>query len=170
MNRFISIFVSGLLLGVTGSQVMAANGFEMEVPVMEASARYVLVREYRPEKVCREVAVTQPSSSNSHTPEILGALIGGAVGKEVSDSNTAKVAGALLGASIARDIEKQNQRKNAQTVGTQVVCETIQREVEVRKIDGYDVSYKFNGVVFKGSVDERPGDTLRIWVSTTPLN
>ena len=167
-NRICSILTAGIVLALASNVATGAQGFETEVTVLDSSPRYVWVREYRPERVCKEVQVSRSAGHNSHTPEIVGAIVGGALGKEISDSRTSKVAGALLGASIARDIEKSNQR-NAGTT-TEVVCETINKEVEVRQLEGYDVTYEFGGKVFNGVVNSNPGNRIRVWVSATPVN
>lgn len=153
---------------ILASNFAIAQEFEIEVPVLESSERYVFVQESRPEEVCREVTVKEPAGHNSHTPEIVGAIVGGALGKEIHDSKSAKVAGALLGASIARDIEKRSRRRNA-TTRTELVCNTVNKNVQVRKIDGYSVKYKFGNETLSSVVDSNPGSTIRIRVSATPI-
>jgi len=169
----------GLLIGVAALTGVLANGvsnadysgtFEVEAQVISFSERYTRVKEIRPVKECREVQVRSGGSTSSDTPELLGAIVGGAIGKEIdggSDSST--VIGALLGASIASDIEK-NAQKGKGTTRTEVRCTTVETEVETQRLDGYNVAYEYQGHLFRATTPTRPGSTIRVKVLALPVD
>ena len=131
MKKTIGFAISILALtGVAlsgGAQAEFSGTYEINVPVLSYSERYITVTEVRPVQECREVAVSVGGSTSSDTPELLGAVIGGAIGKEIDDdSKSSTVIGALLGASIASDLEKKNaQGKGGTRMETR--CTTVER-------------------------------------------
>ncbi len=169
------VYLATILFGLTvaaGSVVVIAasppsiNG---EAQVISTTERYVNVRELRPTKECREVQVSSSGSTSSDTPELIGAILGGAIGKELDDSSDAgAVIGGLLGASIASDLEKSNAR-NKGSSRTEVQCVTVDREVEVRRHDGYDVTYEYDGHLFTYKMKNAPGITIPVRVFVLPV-
>ena len=169
------VYLATVLFGLTvvaGSAVVIAasppsiNG---EARVISTTERYVTVREVRPTEECREVQVSSSGSTSSDTPELLGAIIGGAIGKEFDDSSDAgAIIGGLLGASIASDMEKKN-AQNRGSSRTEVQCATVNREVEVRRADGYDVTYEYDGHLFTYKMNNYPGTTIPVRVFVLPV-
>ncbi len=165
------LFCSSLML----AQSASTPSFQAQARVIDVSERYITVRELQPREECRQVQVRRGGKdTSSDTPEILGALIGGAVGKNLDDDNasggkTGAVLGALLGASIASDIEKQNAQGSGEVV-TELRCTTVQTEVEVRRMNGYNVSYEYGGNIFSTTMKSRPGDTVNVNVYVLPVN
>ena len=143
-----------------------------EARVIAVNERYVTVIEQRPVEECRDVTVnTGSGSTSSDTPEILGLLIGGAIGKQLDDDNgdTGATIGAILGASIASDMEKKNAQRNSQgTSSTQRRCTTVHREVEVQRVDGYDVTYEYDDKLFTWTMKRRPGATIPVKIYVLP--
>lgn len=166
-----------LMLAATGPSLAASKGVLVTVPVLSVTPRVVDVVKSMPTEQCREVIVQRGGDGggghNSHTPEILGAIVGGTVGKEISDSDTTKLAGALLGASIARDIDKKNQRERAERsrrTTTQLQCSTVYTEQTVREASGYNVRFEHAGTIFDSVVNERPGATMQVMIYAIPLD
>ena len=96
----------------------------------------------------------------------LGAILGGAIGKELGGgSDGGALLGAILGASVGSDIENQQADGSA---GTETVCRTVYREVQVQKIDGYVVAYEYNGRRLISKVNSQPGQYISVWVNVMP--
>ena len=173
MRKITGIFIGAMALtGVAlSSAVLAENSgvFETDAQVISFSERYTKVKEYRPVKECREVQVREGGSTSSDTPELLGAIVGGAIGKEIDDNKSSTVIGALLGASIASDMEKKNAQSKGR-VRTEVRCTTVETEVETNRLDGYNVAYEYQGHLFRATTPNRPGSTIRIKVYALPVN
>lgn len=160
----------GLITPALSSASDAPSSIEGEARVVRVDERFVTVIEQRPVEQCRNVQVsTGGGSTSSDTPEILGLLIGGAIGKQLDDDNgdTGATIGAILGASVASDLEKQNAQKSARTT-TQVQCSTVYRDVEVRRVDGYDVTYEYEDRLFTSAMKRRPGATIPVKIYVLP--
>ena len=173
--KIISTVAAVVTLGFTAPIVMSSDSVDGQARVLKSTERYVTVRELRPTEQCREVVVEGRSgSTSSDTPELLGAVIGGAIGKNISDSGdkdgkTGAIIGSLLGASIASDIEKKNAQNKRTSSRTEVRCTTVQREVEVQRIDGYNVTYEYQGDIFTSQMSSRPGSTIPVRVYVLPV-
>ncbi len=179
MNRF-KLFLTAFLLGslsLTGFSVWSASNetapsLNGEARVIRVVDRIVNVIEQRPVEECRKVTVRKSKSTNSDTPELIGLLVGGAIGKEFDDSDgdssTGATIGAILGASIASDIEKQNAQASGKT-STEIRCDTVYKEVQVQRVDGYDVTFEYADKLFTWKMAQRPGSTIPIKIYVLPV-
>ena len=121
----------------------------------------------RPQTSCYTTHRTV-SSHNSGTSTVVGAIIGGAIGHAIGHNKSNKrvgmVAGAALGGAIGHDVGRESSR----TV-TDRDCYTTHHQVEhVTHIDGYDVSYSYNGRIYKTFTPNHPGKRIKIRVSVEP--
>lgn len=145
-------------------------------PLYRTVTRYEPVRDCWMEDVTyRERRPTgNPGSTAGRT--ILGGLIGGAVGSQLGGGrgrDAATVAGVLIGSAIANDHARQDnweEDRNRTVVRTDQVerCRTTERPYEERVVDGYQVTYEYNGQRYETRMDRDPGRTLRVWVSVRP--
>lgn len=130
---------------------------------------------------------------------LLGGLIGGLVGNRISDGGSRPVltvAGAALGATIAGDLSRR-QHGDRDPYGGPAYrdpyarpsyrnsyagpayrnhepryvrrCTRTPGSAPARVVDGYDVTYRYNGQTFSKWLPEHPGSTLPITVSVSPL-
>lgn len=107
---------------------------------------------------------------------ILGALIGAGIGNSIGSGDgrrVATVAGALIGSAVGHDVgERRRDREDAN--GSQPVAYTQQRcdlryETSYQeRIDGYRVTYEYNGQRFVTQLPYDPGKRLRIRVNVEP--
>lgn len=114
---------------------------------------------------------------DSKTPEILGAIIGGAIGNRFGHGDGRKiatVAGAVLGGSVGRDIKHQNRYRNRHG-NAGVAYETVQRcelrdsYVTKERVVAYDVTYKYRGNVFQTQMRDEPGNKIKVKVTVDPV-
>ena len=113
---------------------------------------------------------TRSHASRSRTPEILGGIIGAAIGHEFGrgrGKDVATVAGAVLGASVAHDVKRNNTRRGS-TYEVVQRCEIKDSYTKHKRVVGYDVAYRFNGRVFYTQMAQHPGKKIRVNVSVTP--
>ncbi len=156
-----------LILAASG-QIHSSQTLPATASVLSYSERFVYVTKEIPEEECRQVSVRDSGSTSSHTPELLGAIVGGSLANELDDSNTSKLAGVLLGASIGSDLEKRHKKNNSSS-RTELRCETVYKSVEVRERAGYNVSYNYKGDTFSSTVSRRPGSTIDVEVHVVPV-
>lgn len=119
--------------------------------------------------------------NGSYTNEIIGGVIGAAVGNQVGKSGGGKardvvtVIGGVLGASVAHDIERRNTRRNGSNdryqqnrYKTVEHCEIKDSYTTERKVVGYDVAYQYNGKTFHTQSNQHPGKRIRVQVLVKP--
>jgi len=109
---------------------------------------------------------------NTRTPEILGGLIGAALGHNVGNGrgqDVATVAGAVLGASVGRDIKKNTQSRHGATYQVVQRCEVRNSYTTQEQIVGYDVAYRYNGEVFHTHMNQHPGKRIKVRVTVNPV-
>jgi uncharacterized protein YcfJ len=103
---------------------------------------------------------------------LLGAVIGAAIGNQIGHGDGRRAAtagGAVIGAAIGRN---QAERRAAQLPPgreyTVQRCETRYREDVQERIDGYRVTYIYNGRRQVTELPYRPGDRIRVRVDVSP--
>ncbi len=132
--------------------------------------RVVRVNEPRRECWDEEVPVYE-TGYRSSTPMILGGIIGGAAGNTMGKGrgkDAATIAGVLLGGSIGRDIGQDHQRPATVHHVTETRCRQVNDYREEERVDGYDVSYRYQGQLYHTRMPYDPGKKVRIRVSVEP--
>ncbi len=165
--------IAASLMVVSGAALADYNGATIdEATVLSANPVYRTVRINDPVEQCWDEPVQVPAQSGyrSYTPTILGSIVGAAVGNEFGSGrgkDLATVAGAVLGGSVGRDVQARNQSRNSRVVYEQR-CETVNNYRTEERLDGYDVTYRYNGQVYNTYTQHDPGPTLRVSVSVVP--
>lgn len=134
--------------------------------------------------------------TGSATGPLLGGLLGGLIGHQFGDGRgrtALTIAGAALGASLASDRAASRERASRHSrhydthrrdgygygdsygyddgygYDTRRGC-TVERSVSrSRRVEGYDVTYRYHGRTFHKFVTEPPGDTVAVRVDVEPL-
>lgn len=127
------------------------------------------------EQVQVKKRVPYGSGNGSYTNEIIGGVVGAAVGNQVGkigrgNRDVGTVVGAVLGATVANGIEGRVARNKASNQAYETVehCETKDSYTTERKVVGYDVAYKYNGNVYHTQSDQHPGNRIRVQVIVKP--
>jgi uncharacterized protein YcfJ len=119
------------------------------------------------------VTVQQPTNGKTYTPEILGSILGAAVGNQFGGGrgrDVATIAGAVLGGSLGHDIKRR--RSYASQGSREVVeqrCRTINEQHVEERIDGYEVTYRFRGRDYATRMPYDPGDHIPVRVTVEPV-
>ena len=124
--------------------------------------------------VCDEVEVRRGSGDpNRIAGTAAGAVIGGVIGSQVGSGrgrDAATAAGAVIGAGIGHS---QAQKRNAANQGppreyTVERCDTRYSQHWEERVDGYKVTYVYNGRRQVTELPYRPGDRIRVRVDVSP--
>jgi uncharacterized protein YcfJ len=113
-----------------------------------------------------------PFSYNHVGGTLLGGAIGTVVGNQIGrgrGKDVARVAGALIGGAIGHNVSVDRQRQ-LHGVGGRVVerCDVRYRDRFEERIEGYDVTYEYAGREYLTRLPYDPGDRLRVRVDVTP--
>ena len=166
------IVVTSLAL-VTGVSFSYDNNSNLrEAEVISANPVYRTVKVSTPQQQCWQEAVQVPVKQNtSYTPEIFGSIIGAGVGRLFGSGrgqDVATVAGAVLGGSIGRDQKNKRQQNNSQVVYEQR-CKVVDEYHTEEQLQGYDVTYEYDGSIYTARTANDPGSTLTVSVNVVPV-
>jgi len=175
LNKVSSVLLPATLLAMSSvAHAEYGQGSIDEADVLSADPVYRTVRINEPTEQCWDEKVATPASSGykSHTPKILGAIIGAAVGNEFGSGrgrDLATAAGAVLGGSIGRDAQANHRSKHHGGYTYQKRCEVVDSYRTEERLDGYDVTYRYNGQVGSTFTKHDPGSTIRVSVNVVPV-
>lgn len=171
-TKLAALASTAMLLGTSAAH--AATYDYAKVISSQPIVNYVTVK--TPVQECWEE--TQYYSVNNHTGRnaggtLLGAIIGGVVGHQIGSgrgNEAATVAGSLIGAAIGNGAARNNRNGNnaAQQARQVQRCKTSYREQREERIDGYRVTYRYNGQKYQTEMPYDPGQTIRVRVDIRP--
>jgi uncharacterized protein YcfJ len=104
---------------------------------------------------------------------LVGALIGGVVGHQFGSghgNDAATVAGTLIGAAIGSESSRSRHGDyGVERVARPVErCETRYQAHREKRIDGYSVTYRYNGQNYRTEMPYDPGRKIRVRVDVRP--
>lgn len=103
-------------------------------------------------------AYRERRGGDSFTGTVVGGLIGAAIGHEVGHSGHATAAGGLIGATIGNNVAGSG--RQVTRYEDREVCTTGYRTEYQRELVGYDVTYRYDGRVYKTETRHHPGDRI----------
>ena len=133
--------------------------------------RDVRVRESR--QVCEEVPVVERTTYRGGPDPgavLVGAVIGGVIGHQFgggSGKDAATAAGAFIGANHAAQNTYQGRRVVEREV-YETRCETVRPVRYEERIEGYDVTYRYQGRLYHTRSHYPPGKRIRVRVDVSP--
>jgi uncharacterized protein YcfJ len=102
---------------------------------------------------------------SSHTPAVLGAIIGGVIGHQFDNGhsrhNIGTVAGALLGGSVGYDAARRDSGYQTRSVER---CAVNSRQDWEDRIEGYKVTYVYRGRQYCTTMPYNPGSRVQVRV------
>ncbi len=180
MKKFASVYgvvaVSALLAGAAyaGPKHKHHHGHEDHARVIKVKPITEIVEVSVPQRECWTEHVTRYRGTHtSYTPEILGGILGAAVGNQFGSGSGRKVAtaaGALLGGSIGHDYKHRRYGGGGYAYTEPVErCEVRHAYHSEERIVGYKVKYRYHGRVYHTRMDRHPGDRIPVRVNVTPV-
>ena len=154
---------------ILASQLTFAGSFVDSATVTSVEKVFKQYRVDEPYQECY-IKETVQSGDGSATNELMGAVLGGAIGNKLGDGDgkdAMTIFGAFLGASLANDAEKAN---GTGTVVSQEVCENKVRQVIDKRLSHYRVTVDYDGREVSFSSKKRPyDDVIKVEVSVEGL-
>jgi len=161
MNRKILTTVFTLLTLSCSATTFAHGRYEREhdravvtavTPVFDTLRTSTPVQRCWTESVGVETRIANPHDT------LVGALVGGVIGSQVSRGSGNRTAGALIGSAIGMSVAS-DLRPAARGVSYRDVehCETHESVRRERVLRGYDVDYVYRGRHYSTFMRERPG-------------
>ena len=147
-----------------GTQLVMAGSFADYATVTSVEKVYKQYMTEEPYQECYINETLQNTGDGSATNEIIGAILGGAIGNKLAEdsSDTGKdvmtLAGIVLGASMANDADKAN--STGQVVVSQEVCETKVKTSFTKRLSHYLVHIDYEGRDLAFTSKKRPYDDV----------
>ena len=154
------------------SQLAFAGSFVDSATVTSVEKVYKQYMVEEPYQDCYIKETLQQSGDGSATNEIMGAIIGGAIGNQFGEGDGKEamtLAGIFLGASIANDAEKAN--STGQVVVSQEVCENKVRQKIEKRLSHYKINVEYEGRDLSFTSKKRPyDDVIKVKVTVGSLD
>ena len=155
-----------------GTQMALAGSFTDYATVTSVEKVYKQYMTEEPYQECYIKETLQNSGDGSATNEIMGAILGGAIGNKLGEGDGKEVmtlAGIVLGASLANDAEKNN--LSGQVVVSQEVCETKVKKSIEKRLSHYLVNISYEGRDLSFASKRRPyDDVIKVKVTVSSLD
>jgi uncharacterized protein YcfJ len=149
-------------------------------PSSNRSTEYDYARVRHVEPIVRQVRVETPRREcyddryvesrpdpNVGARTVLGGIIGGVLGHQIGSGrgrDAATVAGAVIGAKVGHDAASRNYDPRTEERVVQR-CEVRYDNEYEERIDGYRVTYEYNGREYTTRMPYDPGDRIRVRVA-----
>jgi len=154
------------------SQLAFAGSFVDSATVNSVEKVYKQYMVEEPYQDCYIKETLQQSGDGSATNEIMGAILGGAIGNQFGEGDGKEamtLAGIFLGASIANDAEKAN--STGQVVVSQEVCENKVRQKIEKRLSHYKINVEYEGRDLSFTSKKRPyDDVIKVKVTVSSLD
>ena len=148
-----------------GAMVVSAR-----VVGVEPMVRYVTVN--RPREQCWNEVVHEPVRPYGVAgPTFAGSVIGAAIGRQFgsgNDRDALTVIGAVAGGAVAHQRAVRNGAAATREVSVQR-CEVVNDRVTEQIVDGYLVTYRYDGRNYTMRTDRHPGDSVQLAVDVRPV-
>lgn len=155
-------------LAVIGSISLAhANGFDDTARVISVTPQYEQVNHPRQECVTEYVSAPQ-TQERGMAGSIIGGIAGGLLGNQVgggSGKTVATAAGAIAGAIVGDRVGNQQAYPGVSTQPVQR-CHVVDNWQQ--RLNGYLVTYEYQGVTHTTVTSGHPGNRLPVRVSVSP--
>ncbi len=146
----------------------ADHGIYVQARVVRVEPIIRTVQVEVPEQQCWEEEVRYPVHQGTAGPTIVGGVIGGVVGHQIGrggGKDTATLLGTLIGAAVGHDIAVKSGRGSAyEQVRYEQRCHVAYHTRSEERIEGYWVSYRYQGRLLSTRLPYDPGEYVRVRV------
>jgi len=131
-----------------------------------------LVQIPQDQQVCRrELVRKRVPEHRSPAPAIFGSILGGVIGHQFGGGHgktAATIAGAAIGGAVASNAQYRRYPPKYYTAREQR-CRTETNWRSEERVIAWDVSWKYRGKIYHSTMNEPPGDRIRVRVSVDPV-
>ena len=138
---------------------------------VEPIVRYVMVQ--RQEQVCWHEDVQTGGYESTAGNTIAGGVVGGVIGRQFGDGkgrDAMTLLGTLVGSAIGNDRASRRNYYEPARVETVERCGTQPVSHQEERVDGYNVTYRYQGREYTTRTSYDPGATMNVRVSVTPTS
>jgi len=180
MNKYLIASLSAAaILATSGAHAGThASGFTDRARVVDVEPIIRTVRIEHPRRECWDEEVRH-SAQNHHDHSTGGMIVGGVVGGLVGHTlgrrinkgrgrHAATAVGTLIGAAVGHNAGRRNHGEDTGR-SYRERCRTHVDYTTEERVDGYWVTYRYQGEEFRTRMSRDPGESLRVHVRVVPL-
>lgn len=145
--------------------------------VLKVETIYRTVKVSQPRTECWDEHKSKPIKrqvrGESKDGLIAGGIIGGVIGHQLGSGHgkdVATIAGTLIGAAIGQDQGTRTENTGEYYTEHKERCRTVTDYKTEQQLDGYEVTYKYQGEIFHARMDRHPGRRVRVNVQVSPVD
>jgi uncharacterized protein YcfJ len=166
-----SLITSALLILVISPWVQAKhyqNHGEFKAKVIHSIPVYKYVTVSQPQTYCEPVVLRKTNRrSHDKSAALVGGIVGGVIGHAASDNKHKGLGtklGAIIGSSLAHNVgyTLNNHPRDVQ-IRQQNCVVTHSKTNKVRVLDGYNVTYRSQGIIYRTFRQAKPQKYIRIY-------
>lgn len=142
--------------------------------VLSAEPIYRQVRVSAPRRECWDEQLTYREPAHAYGDNaagaILGGIIGGVAGHQIGGghgNDIATAVGAVVGAGLGSSVGGYDPGGYTRT-GYETRCTTVDGTHYEQRVDGYEVTYRYNGRIYNTTLPYDPGNRLAVHVDVRP--
>jgi uncharacterized protein YcfJ len=123
-----------------------------------------------PQTECYQQQVRRPVySRGGDGAALVGGIVGSVIGHNIDNGRgAATVAGAIIGAAVGRTMA-QDTDDYYETIGYENRCDVYPRYQIQQHLEGYAVTYRYQGQVYTTRMHDYPGRFIRVRVDVSPV-
>lgn len=175
-QRTLITLLTGLISASVATSALAGprnwNDGVAYARVVSRTPIYTQVQVAEPTQQChqQQVVYNEPRHNNL-AGTLLGGIIGGVVGHQFGGGRGRDVATAI-GAVVGANVGSQSGRYNggSQHVSYQTRCQTVNTYRYEQRLQGYDVTYSYDGRLYSTRLPYDPGNRMQVQVNVQPVN
>lgn len=140
----------------------------VKAKVINSTPVYKYVTVSKPQRYC-ELAEPLKTHNNYHNGDavIVGGIVGGVIGHATSHKRhkgLGTIAGAVIGSALGHNLERAHSSGSDNYLVQQQKClSSYKKSSKVRVLDGYKVTYRSAGQLYRIFVRDNPGKYIRIF-------
>ena len=172
MNKLV---ITALTAAVVSAPAYARGDYEY-AKVVSADPIYRTVRVSTPRQECYDerVVTREPAYRSNGDPgaALFGAILGGVAGHQFgkgSGKSVATAAGALIGAGIGQS-RTRSYSGATERVSYETRCSNYDDYRTEQRVEGYDVTYRYNGRTYHTRMPHDPGNRIPVRVDVSPAH
>ena len=175
MKKTIGVALLSALAVLTSQTAFAQSKEYVEAPVVNTVASYTWQRQLVGyDTQCRDVYIQQQQGRvldgasgalKGDGDSLVGSIIGGVIGNQFGSGN-GKTAMTVLGTIVGSNIGNGTSKQNGGSV-KRTICDEVPVYERVKSINGYQVTYSFEGKHYTAFMQQDPGTHVTLRTRTT---
>lgn len=177
-QKFAALASAAMLFGTSGPALADYSRAQFDyAPVISSRPIIDYVTVKTPVRECWEemqyYTVDRHAGSRAGST-VFGAILGGVIGHQFGSgrgNDAATIAGGLIGAAIGNDAAAKKHPRGAEQHARPVErCKTTYRSQREERVNGYQVTYRYNGQKYMTEMPYDPGERIRVRVDVRPAD